>query len=119
MVNIRNNPLSMKYGFGKRKMKKYSASLGIGYVHISEVGIQSKQRHELNTQTDYDKMFAVYRDNNLNEKTISQNEILKLCIQYKRIALACFKVYICQYHRKLLAAAIKTLPDFNHKVKHI
>lgn len=119
LVDVRNNPLSMKYGFSKSQLKKYCASLGIEYVHIPEVGIQSDQRQELNTQSDYDKLFAVYRKNNLSKTTTSQNEILKLLKQHKRIALTCFEANICQCHRKHLAEAIETLPDFNYEVKHI
>jgi uncharacterized protein (DUF488 family) len=119
LVDVRNNPLSMKYGFSKSQLKKYCASLGIEYVHIPEVGIQSDQRQELNTQSDYDKLFAVYRKNNLSKTTTSQNEILKLLKQHKRIALTCFEANICQCHRKHLAEAIENLPDFNYEVKHI
>jgi uncharacterized protein (DUF488 family) len=60
LVDVRNNPLSRKYGFSKSQLKKYCSSLGIEYVHIPEVGIQSEQRQELNTQDDYDKLFALY-----------------------------------------------------------
>lgn len=119
LVDVRNNPLSMKYGFSKSQLKKYCISLGIAYVHIPEVGIQSNQRQELNTQNDYDKLFADYRKNNLSKTTISQNEILKLLQEHKRIALTCFEANICQCHRKHLAEAIENLPDFNYEVKHI
>jgi uncharacterized protein (DUF488 family) len=119
LVDVRNNPLSMKYGFSKSQLKKYCASLGIEYVHIPEVGIQSDQRQELNTQSDYDKLFAVYRKNNLSKTTTSQNEILKLLKQHKRIALTCFEANICQCHRKHLAEAIETLSAFYYEVKHI
>ncbi len=119
LVDVRNNPLSMKYGFSKSQLKKYCASLGIDYVHIPEVGIQSDQRQELNTQSDYDKLFAVYRKANLSKTTNSQNEILKLLKLHKRIALTCFEANICQCHRKHLAEAIETLPGFNYEVKHI
>lgn len=119
LVDVRNNPLSMKYGFSKSQLRKYCVSLGIEYVHIPEVGIQSDQRKELNTQRDYDKLFADYRKNNLSKTTQSQNEILKLLKQHKRIALTCFEANICQCHRKHLAEAIETLPDFKYEVKHI
>lgn len=119
LVDVRNNPLSMKYGFSKSQLRKYCVSLGIEYVHIPEVGIQSDQRKELNTQSDYDKLFADYRKNNLSKTTQSQNEILKLLKQHKRIALTCFEANICQCHRKHLAEAIETLPDFKYEVKHI
>ena len=119
LVDVRNNPLSMKYGFSKSQLIKYCANLGIDYVHIPEVGIQGDQRQELNTQNDYDKLFDVYRKNNLSKTRTSQNEILKLLKQHKRIALTCFEANICQCHRKHLAEAIETLPGFDYQVKHI
>ncbi len=119
LVDVRNNPLSMKYGFSKSQLKKYCASLGIDYLHIPEVGIQSDQRQELNTQTDYDKLFTAYRKNNLSKTINSQNEIFKLLKQHKRIALTCFEANISQCHRKHLAEAIENLPDFDYEVKHI
>lgn len=44
LVDVRNNPLSMKYGFSKSQLQRYCNSLGIEYVHFPEVGIQSEQR---------------------------------------------------------------------------
>jgi len=119
LVDVRNNPLSMKYGFSKTLLKRYCESLGIKYVHIPEVGIQSEQRQELNTQADYDKLFTVYRNQNLTKTTKAQNEILNLLKENKRIALTCFEANICQCHRKHLAEAIETLPGFEYKVEHI
>lgn len=119
LVDVRNNPLSMKYGFSKSQLKKYCSSVGIDYVHIPEVGIQSDQRQELNTQSDYDKLFADYRKNNLTQTIANQIQILKLLQQQKRIALTCFEANICQCHRKHLADAIASLPGFYYEVKHI
>jgi uncharacterized protein (DUF488 family) len=119
LVDVRNNPLSMKYGFSKSQLKKYCSSLGIDYVHIPEVGIQSDQRQELTTQSDYDKLFTVYRQQNLNNTKSSQNKILQILEEHKRIALTCFEANICQCHRKHLAEAIENLLEFNYEVKHI
>jgi uncharacterized protein (DUF488 family) len=109
----------MKFGFSKSQLTKYCTSLGIEYVHIPEVGIQGDQRQELNNQSDYDKLFDLYRKHNLSKTVNSQNEILKLLKQYKRIALTCFEANICQCHRKHLAEAIEKLPGFDYEVKHI
>ena len=119
LVDVRNNPLSMKYGFSKSQLKKYCTSLGIVYIHIPEVGIEGDQRQELTTQSDYDKLFATYRKHNLTQTKSYQEDILNLLKQHKRIALTCFEANICQCHRKHLAEAIETLPDFNYEVKHI
>lgn len=119
LVDVRSNPMSMKFGFSKSQLQRYCNSIEIEYIHYPEVGIQSEQRKELNTQADYDQLFALYRKNNLTETTTSQQQILRLLQEKKRIALTCFEANICQCHRKHLAEAIENLPDFNYEVKHI
>jgi len=119
LVDVRNNPLSMKYGFSKSQLKKYCESLGVRYVHIPEVGVRSEQRQSLNTQADYDKLFTVYRKENLKKTVNIQIHILNLLEENKRIALTCFEANICQCHRKHLAEAIETLPGFEYRVEHI
>lgn len=119
LVDVRNNPLSMKYGFSKSQLQRYCNSLEIEYAHYPEVGIQSEQRQELNTQADYDNLFAGYRKNNLTKTISSQEKILCLLKEKKRIALTCFEADICQCHRKHLAEAIENLPNFKYEVKHI
>jgi uncharacterized protein (DUF488 family) len=119
LVDVRNNPLSMKYGFSKTLLKRYCEALGIKYRHIPEVGIQSTQRQELNTQADYDKLFAIYRKQNLTKTIKAQTDILNLLKEDKRIALTCFEANICQCHRKHLAEAIENLPGFSYRVEHI
>lgn len=119
LVDVRNNPISMKYGFSKSQLERYCKNLGIDYLHYPEVGIQSEQRRELNTQKDYDILFTTYCQNNLAKTLPVQNEILALLEKNKRIALTCFEANICQCHRKHLAEAIEKLPGFNYQVKHI
>ena len=67
LVDVRKNSLSMKFGFSKSLLKKYCESLSIEYIHIPEVGINSDQRQELNTQQDYDALFEVYKKTTLKE----------------------------------------------------
>jgi uncharacterized protein (DUF488 family) len=119
LVDVRNHPLSMKYGFSKSQLMRYCESLGIKYVHIPEVGIQSEQRQQLNTQADYDKLFAVYRKQNLSKTVHSQTQILNLLKENRRVALTCFEANICQCHRKHLAEAIENLPGFEYRIEHI
>ena len=119
LVDVRNNPLSMKFGFSKTQLKNFCASLDIEYLHIPQVGIQSEQRQELNSQADYDKLFDIYKKSNLKKTTSYQEQILALLKQKKRIALTCFEANICQCHRKHLAEAITKLPEWNFELKHI
>lgn len=119
LIDVRRNPLSMKYGFSKSQLKTYCENLGILYIHLPEVGIQSEQRQALHTQEDYDKLFDVYRNECLPATVDVQRKILSLLEKHKRVALTCFEANICQCHRKYLAEAIGRLPGFEYEMKHI
>jgi len=119
LVDVRCNPLSMKFGFNKSQLQRYCKILNIEYAHFPEVGIQSEDRKCLRTQKDYDNLFIAYRKNNLAKTLKTQLVILDLLKQRKRIALTCFEADINQCHRKHLAEAISHLPNFNYQLKHI
>jgi uncharacterized protein (DUF488 family) len=119
LVDVRRNALSMKFGFSKGQLKRYCENLGLEYIHIPEVGIPSELRQELKSQSDYDKLFVNYTKSSLKNTTTSQNTILDLLRNKKRIALTCYEANICQCHRKHLAAAITHLPGWSYELKHI
>lgn len=118
LVDVRRNPLSMKFGFSKNQLVKYCASLGIEYMHFPEMGINSDQRQELHSQADYDKLFESYKKH-LPKTASTQDLLIELLVKYKRIALTCFEANICQCHRKHLAEALENHPAFTFTVKHI
>ena len=119
LVDVRKNPLSMKFGFSKSLLKRYCNSLGIEYMHLPEVGINSDKRQKLETQADYDRLFIDYRNTTLANTAEAQKSILSLLKQYNRIALTCFEAEPCQCHRLHLANAIQQSPDFSYKIKHL
>lgn len=102
LCDVRRNPMSMKYGFSKNQLSKACGGLGIEYIHIPEVGIESSKRKELNTQEDYDKLFEDYNDT-LKDKKITIQKIKTLLSENERIAITCFEANIHQCHRKHLA----------------
>ncbi|MEH6682504.1 MAG: DUF488 domain-containing protein [Sediminicola sp.] len=119
LVDVRRNPLSMKFGFSKSLLKRYCNSLGIGYIHIPEVGIESDKRQQLETQTDYDNLFLDYRQTTLKVTIEAQNQILDLLKHHRRIALTCFEAEPCQCHRTHLAESISRLPEFDYGLIHL
>jgi len=119
LIDVRNNPMSMKFGFSKSQIQKYCESLGIEYLHIPEVGIESQDRQELNSQKDYDKLFETYKSRTLPKAVIHQLQIFDLLEKKERVALTCFEANICQCHRKHLAESITSLPNWNYELKHI
>ncbi|MFD1096109.1 DUF488 domain-containing protein [Salegentibacter chungangensis] len=118
LIDVRKNPLSMKFGFSKTLLKRYCESLGINYLHIPEVGIDSSQRQKLETQADYDSLFENYKNTTLKETLQNQNIIIKLVNEHKRVALTCFEADICQCHRLPLAKSIINLDPTLH-LEHI
>src|SRR5699024_7938710 len=119
LVDVRKNPLSMKYGFSKTRLKRYCNSVNIEYIHFPQVGINSQKRQELNNQKDYDALFSDYSQNQLPTSLDTQKYILNILLKNKRIALTCFEANICQCHRKPLAEALKSNPKYNFPIQHI
>ena len=119
LCDVRKNALSMKYGFTKSQLDKSCKGVGIKYIHIPEVGINSDKRQELNSQEDYDKLFTEYVSNNLNKTKNHQEDILNLLKENRRIALTCFEADKCQCHRTHLAEAISDFNDFNYEIEHL
>lgn len=119
LIDVRNNPLSMKYGFSKKQLKGFVESLGIEYLHIPEVGIRSDQRQELRSQEDYDRLFNAYKRKNLKSTVDYQRKIFEILKSRNRVALTCFEANICQCHRKHLAEAIANIPEWEYELKHI
>ena len=119
LIDVRNNPLSQKFGFSKSQLIRYCKGLNIDYLHFPDVGIQSEHRQELRQQSDYDALFDVYKKETIVKTKATQDKILDLLQQKKRIALTCFEANICQCHRKHLAEALIQLPGWKYDLKHI
>lgn len=119
LCDVRKNSLSMKYGFSKNQLKGACEKLGIKYVHIPDLGIDSDKRQELNTQKDYDKLFISYEKTTLKEKKTAIKQVLDLILEHKRIAVTCFEAHHCQCHRGTLAKAITQFPEWKYELKHL
>lgn len=119
LCDVRRNALSMKYGFSKNQLKNACEGVGIKYIHIPEVGINSNKRQELNSQRDYDDLFQEYVADNLSMTTEYQKEILNLLKENRRIALTCFEADKCQCHRTHLAEAISNFEEFKYEIQHL
>lgn len=119
LCDVRKNPLSMKFGFSKSQLQNACMGVGIEYIHIPQLGIDSNKRQELNTQGDYDKLFLLYRNDILAQTKEYQERIINLLKEKRRIALTCFEANIYHCHRKHLADAIIKHLAFAYELKHI
>jgi len=119
LCDVRRNALSMKFGFSKNQLKNACENLGIQYKHFPELGIRSEDRKELSGQGDYDILFKSYVKNTIPETVSSQEILVNLIKEYKRIAITCFEADVCKCHRLHLANSLKKLKSFNSKINHI
>jgi len=119
LCDVRKNPLSMKYGFSKNQLKNACSGVGIEYIHIPELGIESRYRQNLNSQKDYDMLFEKYRNTTLELGKLFLDQLEKMIQLKRRIALTCFEANINQCHRKQVADKLIELSNGQFKIIHI
>jgi Protein of unknown function, DUF488 len=119
LVDVRRNPLSRKYGFSKKTLSDTVRKLGIGYVHIPELGVASERRQELNTQADYDRLFNSYERQELKQNGKSLQDLFNIFLKDKRVAITCFEANVCMCHRGRVAKAMSAFPDWKYDIQHI
>jgi uncharacterized protein (DUF488 family) len=107
LCDVRRNPLSRKYGFSKGTLKNACENVSIRYEHLPELGIASEERRELNTQADYDALFASYEAESLPQQTEALERIRKWIASGERVALTCYEALPCQCHRHCVAKALE------------
>ncbi len=118
LCDVRRNPLSMKYGFSKATLKRAVESVGIEYVHIPELGIESEKRKNLQTRQDFDTLFSEY-EISLNKKKSYILQIETMLSEKKRVALTCFEADPNSCHRTLIAKNLRINPSFAFEYKEL
>ena len=106
LCDVRKNAYSQKYGFSKAQLQPACEGVGIKYIHIPELGIESGLRQELYSQSDYDILFDNYRKTVLTRCNEYLNRIVDLVNSNERVALTCFEKDVNQCHRTQIAREI-------------
>lgn len=119
LCDVRRNPLSRKYGFSKGTLSKACEGVGIRYEHMPELGIASDQRRTLNTQADYDALFAVYETSSLPLQTPALETIRLWICAGDRVALTCFEHAPEQCHRHCVAEALEKMGGAALRPRHL
>jgi len=110
LCDVRKNPLSRKFGFSKGTLSRVLPKLGIQYVHIPGLGIQSEKRKNLDSQDDYARLFKKYAKT-LPDRNDSLNKVLELLNEHKRIALTCFEKHHHSCHRHCVSDYLQNTKD--------
>lgn len=115
LCDVRKNAYSQKYGFMKETLKKACEAVGIIYIHVPQLGIESDKRKSLSTQADYDALFDEFEQTTLVENRQYLFWLKDLVEKYRRVCLLCFERDPRQCHRTRVAKAVVSLPEVKFK----
>jgi uncharacterized protein (DUF488 family) len=119
VVDVRNNPQSMKYGFSKKSFKTYIESAGIKYIHVPQLGIPSAMRKGLGESVSHKDLFKAYESDLLPNQKAEISQFLDLTNQNERIALVCFEADHNFCHRHTLIEHLQKNKNFKRAVTHL
>jgi uncharacterized protein (DUF488 family) len=105
IIDVRNNPVARRYGFHKSTLARLGDRVGIQYVHVPELGIQSGLRQNLGSREDYDALFDRYARETLADETESIQRVGGLMAE-KASVLVCMEADPRFCHRSRLAEAV-------------
>lgn len=117
LCDVRKNAYSQKYGFSKQTLEKACVGVGIRYVHVPQLGIESDKRRDLRSQKDYDILFDEYERTTLKDNTEALLYVRSIIDADQRVALTCFEKDPRQCHRSRVAKALMQLPNIQYEFK--
>jgi len=106
LCDVRRNPISRKYGFSKSTLSRGCEGVGIRYEHLPALGIASDKRRHLETQADYDALFAEYERSWLPSQREPLGKICDWIGSGQRVALTCYERLPEQCHRHCVSDAL-------------
>lgn len=106
LCDVRNNPVSRKFGFSKNSLIHFLRNIDIEYVHIPELGIVSDKRKNLETDLDYANLFHDYQDS-LPARKEYLEKVRQMLLQKERLALTCFEHNPVHCHRHIVRNFIR------------
>jgi uncharacterized protein (DUF488 family) len=117
VIDVRKNPISMKYGFSKKTLEKALDALDVKYLHLPELGIESKERQELSSLESYNKLFDSYEKEVLSQSDGYVQKIVSEFKVQKRVVLTCFEKSHLYCHRSRICNLIES--RYGLPIKHL
>ncbi len=119
LIDVRKNPLSMKYGFSKTRFSNYLARVNIAYFHLPELGISSSLRQKLDSPGAYRALFDYYREHILPEQVASLEQLKAVANAQRRVVLTCFEADAHSCHRHEITDCLEKDVAFALPVFHL
>lgn len=111
LCDVRRNAFSMKWGFSKHQLQSACEKVGIMYVHIPELGIESEDRKNAALHEARGKLFSDYRKLTLPARRDHMERVIELLEAHGRVALTCFEADHCDCHRGILSEELRKLSE--------
>lgn len=102
ILDVRANPISRKYGFARKSMRDIALKLGLGYHHLPELGIPSRERGELSDFDSYQLLLDRYEEEMLPKQVDHMAKAI-LLLKQEPSALLCVEKDVRCCHRGRLA----------------
>jgi hypothetical protein len=102
LIDVRNNPVSRRFGFHRSTLDRLCGLLGIEYYHFPDLGIPPALRRDLTTEQDYENLFEAYERDVLDSRPPSFGTVAGLAAG-KPSALVCVETDPRRCHRSRLA----------------
>jgi uncharacterized protein (DUF488 family) len=109
LCDVRKNSYSQKWGFSKATLQDACEKVGIKFIHIPQLGIESNERQELNGLADYKKLFANYEVITLVDNNKYLLDLAEIITSNNRVALTCFEKSVQMCHRGVVASQLMML----------
>ena len=119
VIDVRNNPLSRKFGFSKKQLVKFVPLVGTEYVHLPELGIPANMRRNLDSDKAYSNLFKYYEAKILPQQTKSLTLIKDFLRRRKRVTLTCFEADYRSCHRSIIAEYLTKIDAISTPIKHL
>ncbi|GLI45252.1 hypothetical protein MBOURGENBZM_00440 [Methanoculleus bourgensis] len=104
IVDVRKNAFSRKYGYSRVALSRNLQNIGIRYIHIPELGIESSRRKSI-AQNNYQELFKQYSLELEYKGNLIEN--IKALGREERIALMCFERDASHCHRGVIADRLR------------
>ena len=104
LIDVRNNPFSLKPGFSKNQLAKSLEANGVSYLHLPELGIESRRRKNLSKDS-LNLLFQSYERELDAKKTVLDR--IKDLARKEKVALMCFEARESNCHRGVIARRLR------------
>lgn len=111
LCDVRRNAISRKYGFSKTTLEGACSGVGIRYVHLPELGIESGLRRGLKTEEDFKNLFKSYNQTVLPNQVDALERIQAWLRAGESVALTCFELEAGLCHRHCVADALEEITN--------